>query len=137
MKMDLRWDFPTSISAVKHEKWEMRDILAHIGLMTDTQQGRSAVGKEITEFHCVMGYWDANDFKDTKPEAFLKVRQDGVAFIEKAKVCAFLEFTTSMDSRDSITEQPNWYMGADWSLDGAQDKDLEKNTRYAHHLECI
>jgi hypothetical protein len=28
----------------------MGEILAHIGLMTDTQQGRSAVGKEITEF---------------------------------------------------------------------------------------
>jgi len=65
-----------------------------------------------------MGYWDADDFNDTKPEAFLKVQPDGVAFNEKAKVCAFLEFTRPMDSRD-----------------GAQDKDLEKNTRYARHLE--
>jgi len=49
--------FPTSVShgAVKHEEWEMTQILAHIGLMTDTQQGRSAVGKAITEFHCAMG----------------------------------------------------------------------------------
>jgi len=27
--------------------------------------------------------------------------------------------------------------GADWSLDWAQDKDLEKNTRYARHVESI
>jgi len=27
--------------------------------------------------------------------------------------------------------------GADWSLDWAQDKDLEKDTRYARHLEYI
>ena len=76
--------------------------------MTDTQQGRSAVRKEITEFHCTMGYWDADDFNDTKPEAFLKVQPDGVAFNEKAKVCAFLEFTSPMDLRDSVSEQPDW-----------------------------
>jgi len=110
--------FPTSVSAVKHEEWEMREIPSHIGLRTDTQQGCSAVGKEITEFYCAMEYWDADDFNDIKLEAFLKVRPYGVAFNEKAKVCAFLEFTRPMDSRD-----------------GAQDKDLEKNTRYARHLE--
>jgi len=47
--------FPTSVSAVKHEEWEMRGILAHIGLMTYTQQGRSAVEKYIREFHCMLG----------------------------------------------------------------------------------
>jgi len=113
MKMDLVWAFPTSVSAAKHEEWEMREIPAHIGLMTDTQQGCSAVGKEITEFHRVMGYWDADDFNDTQPRAFLKVRPGGVAFNEKAKVCAFREFTRPMDSRDSASEQPNWYTGAD------------------------
>jgi len=35
------WTFPTSVSAVKHEEWEMTEILAHVGLMTDTQVGRS------------------------------------------------------------------------------------------------
>ena len=107
------WAFPTSVSAIKHEEWEMREILAHIGLLADTQQGRSAVGKEITEFHCAMGY----DFNDTKSEVFLKVQPDGVAFIEKAKVCAFLEFTGLMDSRDGVSEQPDWYTGADCFLD--------------------
>ena len=108
----------------------MKQILAHISLMTDTQQGRSPVGKDTTEFHCTMAYWDADDFNDTKPEAFLKVRPDGVAFNEKAKVCAFLEFMRPMDSRDGVSEQSDWYTGDDWSLDWAQDKDLEKNTRY-------
>jgi len=93
------WAFPTSVSAVKHEAWEMRQILAHIGLMTDMQQGRSAVGKEMTEFHCAMGYWDANDLNDTKLETFLMVRPDGVAFNEKAKVCAFLHETYGLDRR--------------------------------------
>jgi len=108
-----------------------------MGLMTDTQLGRSAVGKEITEFHCTMGYWDVDDFNDTKPEAFLKVRPDWVAFNEKARVCAFLESTRPMDSRDGASKQPDWYTGADSSLDWAQDKDLEKNFRYARHLEYI
>jgi len=115
----------------------MREILTHMGLMTNTQLGRSAVGEEITEFHCIMGYWDADDFNDTKPGAVIKVRPDGVTFNEKARVCAFLEFTRPMDSRDGASEQPNWYTGADWSLDWAQDKDLEKKTRYARHLEYI
>jgi len=108
-----------------------------MGLMTNTQLGRSAVGKAITEFQCTMGYWDVDDFNDTKPEAFLKVRPDGVAFNEKSRVCAFLEFTRSMDSRDCASKQPDWYTGADSSLDWAQDKDLEKNTRYACHFEYI
>ena len=68
---------------------------------------------------------------------FLKVRPDGVAFIENTRVCTFLDFTRPTDSRDGASEQPDWYMGADWSLDWAQDKDLEKNTRYARHLEYI
>ena len=124
------WAFSTSVSAIKHKEWELRESRAHIGLMTDTQQVLSAVGKAITEFQ-------ANDFNDTKPDTFLKVRPDGVTFNEKAKVCAFLEFMRPMDSRDGASEQPNWYIGADWSLDWAQDKDLEENTRYACHLEYI
>jgi len=84
-----------------------------------------------------MGYWDADDFNETKPEVFLKVQSIGVAFNEKAKICAFLRFTRPMDSRDSASEQPNWYTGADWSQDWAQDKDLEKNIRHARHLEHI
>jgi len=107
MKMDLGWAFPTSVSAVKHEEWETREIPMHMGLMTYTQQGCSAVGNEITEFHCAMGYWDADASNDTKLEAFLKVRPDGVVFNEKAKVCVFLEFTRPMDSRDSASEQPD------------------------------
>ena len=42
-----------------------------------------------------------------------------------------------MDSTDGVSEQPDRCTGADWSLDWAQDKDLEKNTRYARHLEYI
>jgi len=42
-----------------------------------------------------------------------------------------------MHSRECASEQPDWYTGADWSLDWAQDKDLEKNTRYTRHLEYI
>jgi len=41
------WALPTSVSAVKHEKWGMREIIAHLGMMTDTQQVCSAVGKAI------------------------------------------------------------------------------------------
>jgi len=115
----------------------IREIVAHIGLMTDTQQGRSAVGKEITKLYFVMGYWDADDFHNTNPKAFLKIRPDGIAFNKKANVCAFLEFTRPIDSRDGASEQADWYTGADWSLDWAQDKDLEKNTRSARHLEYI
>ena len=40
-----------------------------------------------------------------------------------------------MDLRDGASEQPDWYTGADWSLDWVQDKHLEKNARYAYHLE--
>jgi len=47
----LKWTCPTSVSAVKHEEQEMRKILAHISLMTDTQQGCSVVRREITELH--------------------------------------------------------------------------------------
>jgi hypothetical protein len=49
----------------------------------------------------------------------------GLHFNEEAKVCAFLTFTNPMDSRDSAS-QPDWYTGANWSLDWAQDKDLER-----------
>jgi len=52
-------------------------------------------------------------------------------------VCAFLKYTRPMDSRDGVSEQFYWYTGADWSLDWSQDKDLEKDTRYARHLEYI
>jgi len=120
------WSFPTSVSAVKHEEWEMRNILTHMGLMTNDKAGRMAVGRLITEFHCEMGYWDANENNDLKPEAFLTVRPDGVAFRMQTKLCAFLEFIRPMDSRDGASEQPDWYTGADWTLDWAQDKDLEK-----------
>jgi len=115
----------------------MREILTHMGLMTNMQLGRSGDGKEITEFHCAMGYLDADDFNDTKIQAFLKVRPDGVAFNEMARICAYLEYTRPMDSRDDASEQPDWYTGADWSLDWAQKKDIAKNTRYARHLEYI
>jgi len=54
-----------------------------------------------------------------------------------ARVCAFLEYTWPMDSRDGASEQPHWYTGADWSPDWARDKDLEKDSRYARHLEYI
>jgi len=42
-----------------------------------------------------------------------------------------------MDSRNGASEQPNWHTRADWSLDWAQDKDLEKNTRYGFYLLAI
>jgi len=58
----------------------MREILAHISLMTNTQQGRSVVGKEITELHYQMDYWDRDDLNDARLMAFLKVRSGGVAF---------------------------------------------------------
>jgi len=115
----------------------MKEILAHIGVMTKTQQGRLAVGKAITEFHYEMRYWDEDELNDTKPEAFLKVQPDGVAFNEKAQMCSFFEFARPMDSRDGALEQLDWYTGADWTLDWAQEKDLEKNARYACHLEFI
>jgi len=54
-----------------------------------------------------------------------------------ARICAFLEYTRPMDSRDGASKQPDWYTGADWSLDWAQDTDFEKHTRYARHLEYI
>jgi len=56
----------------------IREIVAHIGLMTDTQQGRSAVGKEITKLYFVMGYWDADDFHNTNPKAFLRFDRMGL-----------------------------------------------------------
>ena len=130
-------DISHSVSAVKHEEWEMREILAHMGLMTDTQVGRSDTAREITSFHVTMGYWDDDDLTDPKIQAFLKVRPDGVGLNMIARICAFLEYTRPMDSRDGASEQPDWYTGADWSLDWAQDKDLEKDTRYARHLEYI
>jgi len=84
-------DFPTSVSAVKHEEWKMRGILAYIGLMTDTQQGHLAVGKAMTEFHYEMRYWDEDELNETKSEAYCKVRSDGVTFKEKAKYALFLK----------------------------------------------
>jgi len=122
------WSFSTSVSAIKHEEWEMRVIQVHIGLITNTRAGRSAIGKAITEFHCEMGYWDADDCNDLKPQAFLQVRPDGVAFKMKAKIYAFFEYTRPrVNSRDGVSEQPDWYTGAGWTLDWAQNKDLEKN----------
>jgi len=51
----------------------MREILTHMGLMTNTQTGRLDVGREITLFHVTMGYWEADDLTDPKIQAFLKV----------------------------------------------------------------
>jgi len=45
------------------------------------------------------------------------VRPDAVGFNMIARVCAFLKYTRPMDSRDGVSEQPDWYTGADWSLD--------------------
>jgi len=84
-----------------------------------------------------MGYWDDDDLTDLGVQAFLKFRLDGVGFNLIARVCAFLEYTRSMDSRDGASEQPDRYTGADCTLDWAQDKDLEKDTRYTRHLEYI
>ena len=67
----------------------------------------------------------------------VRSRCNGLACNEKAKICAFLEFIRPMGSRDGASKQPDWYTGADWSLDWAQEKDLAINTRYAHHLEFI
>ena len=50
------WTFPTSVSAIKHEEWEMRENLAHIGLMTNTQVGRSDAAREIKSSHVTTGY---------------------------------------------------------------------------------
>jgi len=61
-----------------------------------------------------LGVQTVDDFK----EVFLKVRPDEVAFNEKAKVCVFLKFTRPMDSRDSASEQLNWWSrkkGATWT----------------------
>ena len=85
----------------------MREILAHFGLMTETQQGCSAVGKSITEFHFKMRYLDEDELNDTQSDALLKVRPDGVAFNEKSKICASLQFTRPKDSRDGASEQPD------------------------------
>jgi len=76
-------------------------------------------------FHVTMGYWD--DLTDPKIQAFLKVRPDGIGFDMIARVCTFLEYKRPMDSRDGASEQPDWYTGPDWSLDWAQDKDLERH----------
>ena len=84
-----------------------------------------------------MEYWDDDDLTDPKVRAFFKVRPDGVGFNSIVRVCTFLEYTRPMDLRYGDSEQPDWYTGADWSLDWAQDKDLEKNTRYARHLKYI
>ena len=116
----------------------MREILAHISLMTDTQKYRSVIGRAITDFH----YEDRNDFNDTNPEAFLQVRPDGVAFKENEEIWKLFEFTRPMDSSCETSEQLDSYTGVDWSLDWAQDKDLEKNTRcaqaaYAFPLEFV
>ena len=93
------WTFPTSVSAVKHEEWEMREILAHMVLMTNMQLGCLDAAKEIIESHCTMGCWDKDDPNGTKIQAFLKVRPDGVAFNVIARICAFFELTRPMDSR--------------------------------------
>jgi len=53
------WTFPTSVSAVKHEEREMREILTHMRLTTNKQLGRSNVAQESIEFRCAMGYRDA------------------------------------------------------------------------------
>jgi len=103
------WKFPTSVSAVKHGKWEMREILTHMGLMTNMQIGHSDVGKEITLFHVTMGYWDADDLTDPKIQVFLKVRPDGVGFNVMARICAFLSFFLSWVSKTRpITRLSGW-----------------------------
>jgi len=69
---------------------EIKEILAHIGLMTHTQQGRSAIRKTIIELpHYEMRYWDEDEFNQTKQDALLQVQLDRVVFTEKAKICAF------------------------------------------------
>ena len=103
------WIFLTSVSAVKHEEWEMKEILTHMGLMTNMQIGHSDVGKEITLFHVTMGYWDADDLTDPKIQVFLKVRPDGVGFNVMARICAFLSFFLSWVSKTRpITRLSGW-----------------------------
>jgi len=118
-----KWTLPSSVRAVKHDEWEMRKILKCIGVMTDSRQGCSIVNKNISGFHYERRCWDENDFHDTDPDAFLKIRPDGVSFNANEKICAFLKLTRLMDSRDGASDQPDWYTRADWSLDWAQDKD--------------
>ena len=73
----------------------MREILTHMGLMTNMQLGRSDVGKEITMCHCAMGYWDADDLTDPKVQAFLKIRPDGFACWSTGPIVSeFLSFPT-------------------------------------------
>jgi len=55
MKADPIWTFPISVSAVRHKEWEIKEVLANINLMTETQQGRSAVGRAIMGFHYEIG----------------------------------------------------------------------------------
>jgi hypothetical protein len=49
------WTFPTSVSAVKHEEWEMTEILAHMGLMTNTHIGCLDVGSFISRNNGILG----------------------------------------------------------------------------------
>ena len=74
MKMDLGYGaFSHQSLPSSTRNGIMREILTHMGLMTETQLGRSVVRNKLTEFHCTMEYWDADHFNDTKLEAFLKV----------------------------------------------------------------
>ena len=64
-------------------------------------------GRLPRERNVTMGYWDDDDLTDPKIQEFLKVRPDGVGFNMIARVCAFLEYTRPMDSRDGASEQPD------------------------------
>ena len=75
----------------------MRKILAHMGVMTNTQIGRSDVGREVTLFHVTTWYWDEDDLTDPRIQVFLKVRPDVVGFNKIARICAFLEYTRPIE----------------------------------------
>ena len=60
-----------------------------------------------------MGFWHTDDLIDPKIQAFFKVQPDGVALNAMARICDFLEYTRTMDSRDDASEQPDCYTVAE------------------------
>jgi len=84
----------------------MREILMHMGLMTNMKLGSSDVGKEITEFHCAMGYWDADDFHDETQKYFSRSDRMGLPSTRRPRYVPFSNLQDQGTQETALLSNP-------------------------------
>jgi len=82
---ELRWHFPSALSAEAHAEWGLYKILEYIGLHEilppGAGQNKAKLRKDVEEYHIAYGLYE------TDIDTFIARRPDGLAFDQK-KNCA-------------------------------------------------